>query len=67
MPSLPDEHDDDLEPEVIEGAEIETETYDDAHEDDVPDEKTVVDRARQISGPTEAEEEPADDEDSDTI
>ena len=27
--SLPDEHEDDLEPEVIEGAEIETEIYPD--------------------------------------
>ena len=51
--TLPDEHDDDLEPEVIEGAEIEQETFDEPEE------------VEEGSGST-TEQEP-DDESSDTI
>ena len=48
----PDEHDDDLEPEVIEGAEIEQETFEDEEEG---------------SGPTTEQEQEPDDDSSDTI
>jgi hypothetical protein len=50
--ALPNEHDDDLEPEVIEGAEIEQETFEDEEEG---------------SGPTTEQEQEPDDESSDTI
>ena len=47
------EHDDDLEPEVVEGAEFETEKYEEEDDDAAP--------------PSEEEEESTDDEASDTI
>jgi len=53
--SAGNEHDDDLEPEVTEGAEFETETYEEEEEDDAP------------PVPSNAEEESPDDESSDTI
>ena len=51
--TAPDEHDDDLEPEVIEGAEFETEEYEEEEDDAEP--------------PSEDEEESTDDEAGDTI
>jgi len=54
--SAGNEHDDDLEPEVTEGAEFETETYEEEEEED--DAPPV---------PSNAEEESPDDESSDTI
>jgi hypothetical protein len=62
-----DEHDDDLEPEVIEGEEIETEKYEQAEDEDelVPglDVTTLPDRARRKppnAGPDESDDEAAD-------
>jgi hypothetical protein len=62
------EHDDDLEPEVIEGAEIETETYDDA--EGLEDTELGPDVTNQSGGPkpaTEIDEEETDGEAGDTI
>ena len=50
-----DEHADDLEPEVIEGAEIETEQYQEAE-----DEETIQDRTP-VDGDVEAPEDDASD------
>jgi hypothetical protein len=52
---LSNEHDDDLEPEVIEGAEIETETFEEAED------------AEEQGVPASGNEEEPDDESSDTI
>lgn len=66
-----DEHDDDLESEVIEGAEIETEKYDEAdEEEEIPpgsDVTNSVDRARESRIPSDAEEEEPESEASDTL
>ena len=64
-----DEHDDDLEAEVIEGTEIETEQYE-AHEDDISsgtDVRPVPDRAEQSKSPPDTEQDEPEDEASDTI
>jgi hypothetical protein len=66
------EHDDDLEPEVIEGAEIETEEYEQADDEQgiapVTDVTNSPDRAEEPSIPADAgEEEAPDDDASDTI
>jgi hypothetical protein len=65
-----DEHDDDLEPEVIEGAEIETENYEQAENaeegplgSDVTDPSAHIDEGRT----SPAMDEEAEDEASDTI
>jgi hypothetical protein len=62
------EHDDDIEPEVIEGAEIETENYGDGEA--LEDTERGPDATNQSSGPTavtEIDEEETDGEASDTI
>ena len=66
------EHDDDLEPEVIEGAEIETEKYEEADDEEGSSPGTDVtnssDRAEEPSIPADAgDEEAPDDDASDTI
>jgi len=66
------EHDDDLEPEVIEGAEIETETYEETDDEEgiLPraDVMNSSDRAEEPSIPADAgDEEAPDDDASDTI
>jgi hypothetical protein len=63
---MADEHDDDLEPEVIEGAEIETEEYEGEEEDNAP-ETHVADsagRAEDRDDSPDAEEEEGDPSDS---
>ena len=64
-----DEHDDDLEPEVIEGEEIETEKYEQAEDEEeiVPgsDVTSPLDRARRKQPIREPDE--SDDEAADTI
>ena len=70
--TMTDEHDDDLEPEVSEGAEIETVTYADEEED--PEEghpaSDEADSAGRVDQPTAAgdmEEDESDGDSSDTI
>jgi len=69
--TMSDEHDDDIEPEVIEGAEIERETYE-VEEDD--EEKSLQkeltdpsDGAKKDKSRRDAEPEEPEDEASDTI
>jgi len=53
-----DEHEDDLEPEVIEGAEIETEKYQEMEEEDVTPEREVTNSpgyAEERNSPADAE------------
>jgi len=59
----PDEHNDDLEPEVIEG-EIETETYDELDDED---ESELGSDATRASDRGVVDEDESDDETSDTI
>jgi hypothetical protein len=66
------EHDDDREPEVIEGAEIETETYGEADDEEgmLPgtDVTNSSDRSREPGIPADAEDQEAPEDDaSDTI
>jgi hypothetical protein len=65
-----DEHDDDLEAEVIEGAEIETEQYEAEDDEDISPEtevRHVPDRAEESKSPPDAEQDESEDEASDTI
>ncbi len=69
---MPDEHDDDLDSEVVEGAEIETEKFEQAEDEEevapmtrVTNPSRSVEEGRMPAGATE-EEEP-EDESSDTI
>jgi hypothetical protein len=64
---MPDEHDDDLEAEVIEGAEIETEEYERAEEEDIAQATHVTDsagRADESKIPPDGEEEEGEPSDS---
>lgn len=70
--TMPDEHDDDLDSEVIEGAEIETEKFEQAEDEEevapmtrVTNPSRSVEEGRMPAGAKE-EEEP-EDESSDTI
>ncbi|PYQ76173.1 MAG: hypothetical protein DMG01_17455 [Acidobacteria bacterium] len=70
--TMPDEHDDDLDSEVVEGAEIETEKFEQAEDEEevapmtrVTNPSRSVEEGRMPAGATE-EEEP-EDESSDTI
>jgi hypothetical protein len=59
-----DEHNDDLEPEVIEGEEIETETYDDADDEEGSE---LGSDATAASGGDALDQDESDDEARDTI
>ena len=70
--TMPDEHDDDLDSEVVEGAEIESEKFEQAEDEEevapmtrVTNPSRSVEEGRMPAGATE-EEEP-EDESSDTI
>jgi hypothetical protein len=71
MNNTHDEHDDDLEPEVIEGAEIETENYDEAEDvEESPPGSDVTNRpgpAEEGRTPADADEEEHEGEANDTI
>lgn len=60
----PDEHNDDLEPNVIEGEEIETETYDELDDED---ESELGSDATGASDGGVLDQDESDDEASDTI
>jgi len=69
---MTDEHDDDLEPEVSEGAEIETVTYADEEEDreeghPASDEADSAGRVDQPTAAGDMEEDESDGDSSDTI
>jgi len=73
--SMPDEHDDDLDAAVIEGAEIETEKFEQAEDEEevapmtgVTNSSRSVEEGRMPAGAREEEEpEEPEDESSDTI